>query len=107
MAERVAIVGARDVSPETLDKVRELVESLPHGTIVVSGGANGVDSEAAKHARIPVMCIADRFRSSRVHVTLGGAAFLARGYGFRIAMCDDLRELARLAHAGDEACLST
>ena len=51
VAERIAIVGARDASPETLAQVRELVESLPDGTIVVSGGAAGVDSEAAKHAR--------------------------------------------------------
>lgn len=51
MVERVAIVGARDASPETLTKVRALVASLPEGTIVISGGAKGVDSEAEDAAR--------------------------------------------------------
>jgi predicted Rossmann fold nucleotide-binding protein DprA/Smf involved in DNA uptake len=50
MTERLAIVGARDASPETLEKVREYVRGLPEGTIVVSGGAVGVDSIADEAA---------------------------------------------------------
>lgn len=68
MSERVAIVGARDASPETLAKVRALVASLPDGTIVISGGARGVDKVAieAAHERglatlehVPVYGIGD------------------------------------------------
>jgi hypothetical protein len=51
MTDRVAIVGARDASPETLERVREYVRGLPEGTIVVSGGAKGVDEAAAAEAR--------------------------------------------------------
>lgn len=68
MTERVAIVGTRDASPETLAKVRALVASLPDGTIVISGGARGVDKVAieAAHERglatlehVPVYGIGD------------------------------------------------
>lgn len=51
MTDRVAIVGAREASPETLEKVREYVRALPEGTIVVSGGARGVDLTATIAAR--------------------------------------------------------
>lgn len=51
MTERVAIVGARDASPETLAKVRALVASLPPGSSVVSGGAKGVDRTAVTAAQ--------------------------------------------------------
>lgn len=37
MTDRVAIVGARDASPETLTKVREYVAALPKGTTFVVG----------------------------------------------------------------------
>lgn len=50
MTDRVAIVGARNASPETLTKVREYVAALPNGTIVISGGAAGVDSAATQEA---------------------------------------------------------
>lgn len=47
--ERVAIVGARDYPhPE---RVRDYVCSLPKGTLVISGGADGVDTWAAEAAR--------------------------------------------------------
>lgn len=45
---RVAIVGSRDYPDE--NAVREYVRSLPSDTIVVSGGARGVDSWAADEA---------------------------------------------------------
>lgn len=48
MAERVAIVGSRDF--KNLDAVVEYVKSLPAGTIVVSGGARGVDTVAQETA---------------------------------------------------------
>jgi predicted Rossmann-fold nucleotide-binding protein len=46
---RVAIIGSRDY-PE-LDAVREFVRTLPRGTIVVSGGARGVDAAAEREAK--------------------------------------------------------
>jgi len=45
----VAIVGSRNY--KALHKVDEYVDSLPEDTIVVSGGARGVDSRAEKRAR--------------------------------------------------------
>lgn len=47
---RVAIVGSREYSD--LERVREYVRSLPAGTIVVSGGARGVDKTAETEARV-------------------------------------------------------
>jgi hypothetical protein len=48
ITNKVAIVGSRTFAyPE---KVREYVRSLPPGTIVVSGGAKGVDTIAEKEA---------------------------------------------------------
>jgi hypothetical protein len=44
----VAIVGSRDYV--RLDDVRRFVEALPPGTIVVSGGARGVDTAAIEAA---------------------------------------------------------
>lgn len=46
---KVAIVGSRDY-PD-LDAVRAYVRALPLGTVVVSGGADGVDKEAVSEAR--------------------------------------------------------
>lgn len=47
--ERIAIVGSRNFSP--LAWVRLLVESLPPGTIVISGAGGPVDLDAAHYAR--------------------------------------------------------
>ena len=49
MPERVAIVGSRDY-PD-LGEVTAYVDSLPAMTVVVSGGARGVDQAAEKAAR--------------------------------------------------------
>ena len=46
---RVAIVGSRDY-PDLI-KVREYVDSLPDDTVIITGGARGVDSEAESAAR--------------------------------------------------------
>ncbi|MHC1744874.1 MAG: hypothetical protein AB9873_17855 [Syntrophobacteraceae bacterium] len=46
---RVGIVGSRVRDCE--GAVRELVRSLPAGTVVVSGGARGVDQWAADEAK--------------------------------------------------------
>ena len=46
---RVAIVGSRDY--DALGLVRRYVRSLPKDTVVVSGGAIGVDSVAADEAQ--------------------------------------------------------
>lgn len=48
MAERVAIVGSRE--HPNLELVREYVRGLPKGTVVISGGALGVDQAAAEVA---------------------------------------------------------
>lgn len=45
----VAIVGSRDYS--NLEAVRAYVQSLPKDTVIVSGGARGVDSVAEQEAR--------------------------------------------------------
>jgi hypothetical protein len=55
MAERVAVVGSRDY-PDWR-QVREYVESLPAGTVVVSGGARGVDAIAEKAARLAGLAV--------------------------------------------------
>lgn len=49
MPDRVAIVGSRDWTD--LRQVREFVGTLPIGTVVVSGGARGVDKATADAAR--------------------------------------------------------
>lgn len=41
---KIAIVGSRDYA--NLPQIRHYVQSLPRGTIIVSGGARGVDSVA-------------------------------------------------------------
>lgn len=46
---RIAIVGSRDY-PD-FDAVRAYVRTLPAGTIVVSGGARGVDTAAEEEAK--------------------------------------------------------
>lgn len=46
---KVAIVGSRDYKP--LSEVTDFVNHLPDDTIVVSGGARGVDSTAEKAAK--------------------------------------------------------
>jgi predicted Rossmann fold nucleotide-binding protein DprA/Smf involved in DNA uptake len=61
VSRRYAIVGGRspkeatednvDVYVRVLEAVKEFVDSLPDGSIVISGGANGVDSVAAQTAR--------------------------------------------------------
>lgn len=46
---RVAIVGSRDYP--NLSKVAEYVAGLPKDTVIVSGGARGVDQAAVREAR--------------------------------------------------------
>jgi hypothetical protein len=46
---KVAIIGSRDF-PQ-LKLVAECVDTLPAGTVVVSGGARGVDRQAEQRAR--------------------------------------------------------
>lgn len=49
LPQRVAIVGSRDFPNPAL--VRDFVALLPEDTIVISGGARGVDALAAQAAR--------------------------------------------------------
>lgn len=59
MSERVAIVGSRGYQP--LEDVRAYVRALPTGTVVVSGGAHGVDRTAAQEAaRCNLSCVEHR-----------------------------------------------
>ena len=46
---KVAIIGSRNY-PELM-KVREFVRALPDNTIVISGGAKGVDETAEEEAK--------------------------------------------------------
>lgn len=52
MSERVAIVSR---GFDDLERVRAYVRSLPRDTVIVSGGACGVDSAAEHEARIQKM----------------------------------------------------
>lgn len=55
---RLAIIGSRDY-PD-LDRVARFIDKLPPGTVVVSGGARGVDAYAAgcaRRRRLPVEVI--------------------------------------------------
>jgi predicted Rossmann fold nucleotide-binding protein DprA/Smf involved in DNA uptake len=57
MGERVAIVGSRPERDTAANEARKvavyaLVKALPHGTIVVSGGAEGVDYWAQNAAAV-------------------------------------------------------
>ncbi len=45
---KVAIVGSRDY--KNLDQVKEFIEAFPEDTIIVSGGAIGVDTIAEEKA---------------------------------------------------------
>lgn len=47
---KVAIVGSRDYAD--LERVRAYVKALPADTVVISGGARGVDRVAAETARL-------------------------------------------------------
>lgn len=49
VVERVAVVGSRGY--RNLDAVTRFVSALPSGTVIVSGGADGVDKTAASAAR--------------------------------------------------------
>ena len=46
----IAIVGSRDF--QSLELVDAYVETLPRGTVVLTGGARGVDQRAEKAARV-------------------------------------------------------
>lgn len=46
---KVAIVGSRTYQP--LERVRQYVRALPADTIIISGGARGVDQAAEQEAR--------------------------------------------------------
>lgn len=46
---RLAIIGSREY-PD-LQEVADFVKALPDGTVIVSGGAKGVDTAAAEAAR--------------------------------------------------------
>lgn len=49
MSGRVAVVGSREYAD--LQAVREYVKGLPKGTVLLSGGARGVDTTAETHSK--------------------------------------------------------
>lgn len=52
---KIAIVGSRDWNDE--NKIAEYIHDLPSETVIVSGGARGVDSMAAKWAKFFCMTV--------------------------------------------------
>jgi len=48
---KIAVIGTRDPSGPQIRIVREIVESLDKGSVVVSGCADGIDKVAIEHAR--------------------------------------------------------
>ena len=46
---RIAVVGSRGWTDE--QAIKRYIDSLPTGSVIISGGASGVDSMAEKHAR--------------------------------------------------------
>ena len=70
---RIAIVGSRDYP--RLDLVARYVAALPDGTVVVSGGARGVDSVAAGAARARGLEVAEHLPDWK---TYGRAAGMVR-----------------------------
>lgn len=69
---KIAIIGSREY-PD-LREVRLFVHALPFDTIVISGGAAGVDSAAESTARV---CRLTRFIFEPVVATPGRTAYVA------------------------------
>lgn len=73
---KVAIIGSRDFAD--LEMVRRYVATLPADTVVVSGGARGVDRAATTAARARGLEV-EEIRPEPVELTtMGRGAFLAR-----------------------------
>lgn len=51
MRNKVGIVGSRNIPVESHYLIRDYILQLPKETIIISGGARGVDSLAVKYAR--------------------------------------------------------
>jgi hypothetical protein len=81
---RVAIVGSRNF--RDLKWVRSFVRSLPAGTVVVSGGARGVDRVAATEAIKCGLCV-DEYPAEWDR--LGKSAGFARNQTI-VDNCDEL-----------------
>ena len=73
MGTKIAIVGSRDY--QHLDRVRTFVESLPPDTVIVSGGARGVDREAevtAKRCGLKVIVFYPNWKPNGVYDNQAG-----------------------------------
>ncbi len=73
MPERVAIVGSRGW--QNVAAIRSFVASLPDATVVISGGALGVDSIAEQAARSRGLAVIVHFPD---YARFGGKAPLER-----------------------------
>lgn len=73
---KVAIVGSRDFP--RLYRVREYVEALPEDTLVISGGARGVDREAVRAAKARGLATMEYFALWKEHGRSAGPIRNAR-----------------------------
>lgn len=81
---RIAIVGSRDYPRR--DQVIAFVRSLPRDTVIISGGARGVDTWAAEEACARGMNVVEIFPDWDRH---GKSAGLIRN-GQIVDQCDEL-----------------
>lgn len=84
---KLAIVGSR-VYPD-LDRVRRYVRALPLDTVIVSGGAKGVDLEAELTARARGMTV-EIYRVTSEDWRVYGKGAGMRRNSFIVAACDQL-----------------
>lgn len=82
---RLAIVGSRDFAD--LAQVRQFVADLPNDTIVISGGAEGVDQTAVKAARARGLTTVEILPDTKTHAPT--LAPLVRNSSI-VAACDRL-----------------
>ena len=72
MGRRIAVVGSRKYpNPQA---VRDFIRELPSSTIVISGGASGVDAIAASEARKCRLKVLEYFPNPLIQADIGFAA---------------------------------
>ena len=84
---RIGIVGSRKMPQEHKHLIEEFVESLREGDVVVSGGAKGVDSWAAKAARERGLEVVEHFPD--VEDTAPRNEFIKAAFGRNMIVAKD------------------